>query len=66
MISLECSKLLHQKKQTNLQWLQGKKEGEYLKYRITVVEINSKNKNIRYTYKGIMNLRNVTALSHTW
>jgi hypothetical protein len=63
-----CSKLLDQRKQAKLQWLQDpgeisgdnlnnvrhfrNKKREYLKDKINELTMNSKNKNIRDPYKG--------------
>jgi hypothetical protein len=48
-----CSKLLDQRKQAKLLWLQDPSEinGEYLKDKINELVTNSKNKNIRGLYR---------------
>jgi hypothetical protein len=58
-----CSKLLDQKKQVKLQWLQNpneingdnlnNKRREYLKGKIHELAMNSKNKTIKDLYRGI-------------
>jgi len=39
---------------------------EYMKGKMSMLETTSKNKNIRYFHKGIINLRKVTNLKLTW
>ncbi|PNF33805.1 hypothetical protein B7P43_G10012 [Cryptotermes secundus] len=50
-----CSKLLDQRKQAKLQWLQDPSElnRDNLKHKIDELAMNSKNKNIRDLYRGI-------------
>jgi hypothetical protein len=76
-----CSKLLDQRKQAKLQWLQDQseineinlnierreasrlfrnKKKEYLKDKINALATNSKSKNIRNMYRGIIGFRRAT------
>jgi hypothetical protein len=59
----ECSKLIEQRKQVKIAWLQNpsqtnggifrNKKKEYLKRKINELETNNENKNIRDLYRGI-------------
>jgi hypothetical protein len=42
------------------------KEREYLKGKITDIEVNSRNKNIRDLYRGISEFKRVTNLKLIW